>query len=909
MASKAGGGGSKKKSNNFVKFVEWHRENSHILPQTTVLCEIVEKEIYARGHVSFKNKYEVDYDPSYFLPFLIQQYTTGEPWIQQSRSASYNEILKRVDDRLNPSSNRKVRFEGVETVNGEKEIDLAMDAWKIIKRFYYVTENDLYELNHLIKDDKKEVETKFQQYDFAVLAGLSTYFLDKPMSFHDIFESNVTHKNLKQLIRAINKRCDKMAIPPCSSALMTKIQFLLNHEEFTPIVWERFGELFGGNLNIFFSLLETLKMYAGEYVDVATETDYGADGHVVESRYSIYYDEYGNPTNILIANLKSTISEFFSQISIDGSWQEYVVEKTGEYRDFLLSTDVFAGSYEIKEVDLVAGFFKDARCKNFLSAFNSKINVQNFAGTGYLKNSWFDYLVSDHLAKMLGQVGEVQQFFQENERGATVLESKGDQIKSVSRKSKAQIKEVAEAFGERKPLNQNLFSMFLSTNGNQGFRSLTGKLIVEANEITDNDLLEHMMETYMTTEDGAIYEHVIHSDVDAFKRALAQTGWTRMYAPIRGQSNSDSVIDDARNIYSNVVIDRKQTIEESDFINHIHGLRWRIIKVIDLVIEMNKIKQFSAEITNARVLQYSGMVLNNLQHEFGRILQQLGGDVAGSAFVSKLSDLGSRAMNFGSNVVSGLQTVGTGAVDYGRGVGSRAIGRLEAVRTGAASRVSNFLTPRGGGGPDQLQQTEFHQPSNTMESSASGGGGPDQPPPVNTPVIPPSNGSIQNAKNKGRNATSKQGGNTVSVLKESTQTTSKTPVVRDMHPGWLQNQTTGFGASLNEGASGGGNQTYSDRTSNFLSDLDWDSLNKKKTKPKPTSSMPPQDKYPKEDLDEMDFGGGVKPNLHPKEKLDDYDDDMDFAGGSKTRKRRNKRTHRVKPRKLMSRRQKYSRRK
>lgn len=888
MASKAGGGGSKKKSNNFVKFVEWHRQNSHILPQTTVLCEIVEKEIYAHGHVSFKNKYEVDYDPSYFLPFLIQQYTTGEPWIQQSRSASYNEILKRVDDRLNPSSNRKVRFEGVETVKGEKEIDLAMDAWKIIKKFYYVTEHDLYELNHLIKDDKK-VETKFQQYDFAVLAGLSTYFLDEPMSFHDIFESNVPHKNLKQLIRVINKRCDKMAIPPCSSALMTKIQFLLNHEEFTPIVWERFGELFGGNLNIFFSLLDTLQMYAGEYVDVATETDYGADGRVVESRYSIYYDEDGNPTNILIANLKSTISEFFSQILIDGSWQEYVVEKTGEYRDFLLLTDVFAGSYEIKEVDLVAGFFKDARCAQLLSAFNSKIKVQNFTGSGYLKNSWFDYLVSDHLAKMLGQVGEVQQFFRENERGATVLESKGDQIKSISRKSKAQIKEVAEAFGERKPLNQNLFSMFLSTNGNQGFRSLTGKLIVEANEITDNDLLEHMMETYMTTEDGAIYAHVIHSDVDAFKRALAQTGWTRMYAPIEDQSNSDSVIDDAEYIYSNVVIDRNQTIEESDFINHIHGLRWRIIKVIDLVIEMNKIKQFSAEITNARVLEYSGMVLNNLQHEFGRILQQLGGDVAGSAFVSKLSDLGSRAINFGSNVrssvVSGLHRVGTGAVDYGRSVGTSAASGLNAV----GSRAMDFGRGVGSRAIGGLQT--FGSGVSRIFAPSSGGGGPDQQPPVNTYVIPPSNGSIQNAKNKGRGASSKQGGNTVSDLKKNTQITSKTPVVRHMHPGWLQNQPTNFGASLSEGASGGGdgNQISSDGTSNFLSDLDWDSLNKKKTKPKPTSSMPPQ-------------------NIHPKEKLDS-DDDTNFGGGSKTRKHRNKRTHRIKPRKLMSRRQKYSRRK
>ena len=69
-----------------------------------------------------------------------------------------------------------------------------------------------------------------------------------------------------------------------------------------------------------------------------------------------------------------------------------------------------------------------------------------------------------------------------------------------------------------------------------------------------------------------------------------------------------------------------------------------------------------------------------------------------------------------------------------------------------------------------------------------------------------------------------------------------------------------------------------------------------KPKPKPT----PQNMYPKEKLDSDIYG---------KEKLDS-DDDMDFAGGSKTRKRRrNKRTHRVKPRKLMSRRQKYSRRK
>jgi hypothetical protein len=57
-------------------------------------------------------------------------------------------------------------------------------------------------------------------------------------------------------------------------------------------------------------------------------------------------------------------------------------------------------------------------------------------------------------------------------------------------------------------------------------------------------------------------------------------------------------------------------------------------------------------------------------------------------------------------------------------------------------------------------------------------------------------------------------------------------------------------------------------------------------------------------------------NMYPKEKLDDIyekeelDDDMEFGGSSKTRKRRhNKKTHRVKPRKLMSRRQKYSRRK
>ena len=67
-----------------------------------------------------------------------------------------------------------------------------------------------------------------------------------------------------------------------------------------------------------------------------------------------------------------------------------------------------------------------------------------------------------------------------------------------------------------------------------------------------------------------------------------------------------------------------------------------------------------------------------------------------------------------------------------------------------------------------------------------------------------------------------------------------------------------------------------------------------------TPKPPPPDKYPKEKLDSDIYG---------KEKLDS-DDDTNFGGSSKTRKRRhNKRTHRIKPRKLMSRRQKYSRRK
>ncbi len=70
-------------------------------------------------------------------------------------------------------------------------------------------------------------------------------------------------------------------------------------------------------------------------------------------------------------------------------------------------------------------------------------------------------------------------------------------------------------------------------------------------------------------------------------------------------------------------------------------------------------------------------------------------------------------------------------------------------------------------------------------------------------------------------------------------------------------------------------------------------------KPTPTPPPPPQNMYPKEKLDD----------IYGKEELDDFDD-MEFGGSSKTRKRRhNKKTHRTKPRKLMSRRQKYSRRK
>ena len=76
-------------------------------------------------------------------------------------------------------------------------------------------------------------------------------------------------------------------------------------------------------------------------------------------------------------------------------------------------------------------------------------------------------------------------------------------------------------------------------------------------------------------------------------------------------------------------------------------------------------------------------------------------------------------------------------------------------------------------------------------------------------------------------------------------------------------------------------------------------VNNNNRTPKP--SQTPRNMYPKEKLD----------NIYGKEELDsDSDDDMKSGGSSKTRKRRrNKRTHRIKPRKLMSRRQKYSRRK